>query len=82
MKRFIGHMALVVGPDQIFHCKNPVGAVVQSVKEVWRDFEQSLTKKDIFVYIDPRNKPLREKYGTFLPSYEPHTPPFSHPDSL
>lgn len=66
-QKLIAHAALFLGPDEIFHCKRDVGAIVESLNCFHATFEQKLTYKQI-IYIDPRNKSLREDADDiFLP---------------
>jgi hypothetical protein len=66
--KLLGHMALLLGPNEIFHCKRDSGAVIESWGNFLSVFEQKLTDKQIR-YIDPRNTELREKYNNkkFIP---------------
>jgi hypothetical protein len=61
----IAHAALVIGPNQVFHCKRDAGATIESIEEVWAVFEQTL-KEDLLKYIDPRNTDLRGKHGRYI----------------
>lgn len=65
--KLVAHAALVIGPDRIFHCKKDAGPVVETIEKVYEVFEQTL-KEELLRYIDPRNIPLREKYGIYLPN--------------
>jgi len=65
--KLIAHVALFLGPNEIFHCKRDVGAVVEDYKAFNSVFEQALTHNQIN-YIDLRNRELRQKHGgLFLP---------------
>ncbi|HEX2579137.1 MAG TPA: NlpC/P60 family protein [Rhabdochlamydiaceae bacterium] len=60
--KLISHIAIVLAPDQIFHCTGLLGPLVQSVDQVFERYEQQL-KKDLIRYIDCRNTSLREQHG-------------------
>ena len=50
----ISHVAIVLTPDQIFHCTARLGPVIQSIGQVFEHYEQPL-QQDQVTYIDPRN---------------------------
>lgn len=55
--KLISHIAIVLAPDQIFHCTARLGAVIQSVDQVFERYEQPLQHAQA-AYIDSRNKSL------------------------
>jgi hypothetical protein len=64
--RLVEHAVLSLGGDQYFHCRKLEGARIESLDELYTQFEQKLTT-DIFRYIDPRNKRLRDEHkGYFI----------------
>ncbi len=66
-EKLIAHVALLLGPDEVFHCKRDGGPIVESFEKFCSLFEQKLTL-DQLRYIDPRNREMREKYkDKFIP---------------
>jgi len=65
--KLIAHIALVLNSNQIFHCCSALGAVIESKEQFFSVYEQKLPFEKMPLYIDPRNKPLREKHqGLFI----------------
>jgi len=61
-RKLLAHAALLLGPNEIFHCKRDSGAVTETLESFFSVFEQKLTDTQIR-YIDPRNVELRKKYN-------------------
>jgi cell wall-associated NlpC family hydrolase len=60
--KLISHAAIALGPDKIFHCTRLLGPIIQTVAQLFEQYEQYLVRKQI-LYIDPRNRALREQQG-------------------
>lgn len=43
IERLVTHVVLVVGPNEIFHCKEGEGAVITTVDRIWKEYRQKLT---------------------------------------
>ena len=68
--KLLAHAAIFLSPYEVFHCKRDEGAVIESFEDFSKVFTQKLTDNQL-QYIDPRDKPLREKYGDkFIPASE------------
>lgn len=66
-EKLIAHAALLLGDNEVFHCKRDGGPVVETFEQFRSLFEQKLTF-DQLRYIDPRNREMREKYkDKFIP---------------
>ncbi len=63
----IGHAALVLKADRIFHCKRDNGGmVVELIDRVFETYEQKIQATQL-KYIDIRNEELRKKHnGCYL----------------
>ncbi len=61
MERLVTHVVLVVGPNEVFHCKEKEGAVITTVDRTREEYIQKL-QMELPRYIDPRgNRILPEE---------------------
>ncbi len=53
--RLITHVAMVLGPDEIFHCsQDKNGALIEKISEVFSRYAQPIDVKAMLSYVDPR----------------------------
>lgn len=53
--RLITHVAMALGPDEIFHCsQDKKGALIEKISEVFSRYAQPIDVEAMLSYVDPR----------------------------